>query len=125
MVMCERQHCGFRVSFITFLWRILSKFNKQTLVLCALIRLNTVMCETTTLAMKDSEEKSWFNYIKSILEKYNMPSAYALLEEQPSKSKWKQILKQSVHSYVEALWTSELESKQSLKYVNPVSLKLE
>ena len=76
------------------------------------------------LAMKDSEEKSWFNYIKSILEKYKMPSVYALLEEQPSKSKWKQILKQSVHSYVEALWTSELESKQSLKYVNPVGLKV-
>ena len=53
-----------------------------------------------------------------------MPSVYALLEEQPSKSKWKQILKQSVHSYVEALRTSDLESKQSLKYVNPVSLKV-
>ena len=41
------------------------------------------------LAMKDSQEKSWFNYIKSILETYNMPSIYSLFAEQPSKSKWK------------------------------------
>ena len=41
------------------------------------------------LAMKDSQEKSWFNYIKSILEAYDMPSIYSLFNEQPSKSKWK------------------------------------
>ena len=41
------------------------------------------------LAMKDSREKSWFNYIQSILETYNMPSIYSLFDEQPSKSKWK------------------------------------
>ena len=38
-------------------------------------------------AMKDSQEKNWFNYIKSILETYNMPSIYSLFNEQPSKSK--------------------------------------
>ena len=41
------------------------------------------------LAIKDSQEKSWFNYIKSILETYNMPSIYSLFDEQPSKAKWK------------------------------------
>ena len=41
------------------------------------------------LAMKDSQEKCWFDYIKSILETYNMPSIYSLFDEQPSKSKWK------------------------------------
>ena len=41
------------------------------------------------LAIKDSQEKSWFNYIKLILETYNMPSIYSLFDEQPSKSKWK------------------------------------
>ena len=75
------------------------------------------------LAMKDSQEKSWFNYIKSILETYNMPSIYSLFDEQPSKSNWKKLLNQSVHSHVEALWKSEVESKNSLKYVNPESRK--
>ena len=53
-----------------------------------------------------------------------MPSIYSLFDEQPSKSKWKKLLNQSVHSHVEALWKSEVESKNSLKYVNPDSLKV-
>ena len=53
-----------------------------------------------------------------------MPTIYSLLDEQPSKSKWKKLLNQTVHSHVEALWKSEVESKNSLKYVNPDSLKV-
>ena len=32
------------------------------------------------LAMKDINGKSWFNYIRSTLELYNLPSAYTLLQ---------------------------------------------
>ena len=37
------------------------------------------------LALKDSDEKSWFNYIKSILDLYDMPSVYTLLQQDISK----------------------------------------
>ena len=77
------------------------------------------------LPMKDSQEKNWFKYIKLILETCNMPSIYSLFDEQPSKLKWKKkTLNQAAHSHVEALWKSEVESKHSLKYVNPNSLKV-
>ena len=33
-------------------------------------------------------------------------------------------MNQAVHSHVEASWKSEVESKNSLKYVNPDSLKV-
>lgn len=46
------------------------------------------------LAMKDSSEKSWFNYIRKILNKYNMPSVYSLFEHEIPKSEWKTLLNQ-------------------------------
>ena len=36
----------------------------------------------------------------------------------------KNLLNQAVHSQVDVLWKSEVESKHSLKYVNPDSLKV-
>ena len=41
------------------------------------------------LAMKDIDEKSWFNYIKLTLELYNLPSAYTLLQQDITKPQWK------------------------------------
>ena len=43
--------------------------------------------------MKDSDEKSWFNYIKSILDLYDMFSVYTLLQQDISKPQWKKLLK--------------------------------
>ena len=53
-----------------------------------------------------------------------MRSVYSLIEEQPSKPKWKKQLNQSIHSFIEASWKSDVENKSSLKYVNPSSLKV-
>ena len=55
---------------------------------------------------------------------YNIPSVYSLIEEQPSKTNLKKLFNQSTHSYIEASWTSDVENKPSLKYVNPNSLKV-
>ena len=35
--------------------------------------------------MKSRNEHSWFNIVKSVLERYNLPSPYKLLENAPSK----------------------------------------
>ena len=56
------------------------------------------------LAMKDSDEKSWFNYIKSIIDLYDMPSVYTLLQQDISKPQWKKLLNSSINSFVEASW---------------------
>ena len=60
------------------------------------------------LAMKDNSEKSWFNYIKEILDLYSMPSIFSLFEQEFSKSEWKELMNQSINSSVEAVWKSKL-----------------
>ena len=75
------------------------------------------------LAMKDPNENNWFNYIRSILETYNMPSVFTLFHQEVSKSEWKRLLNNSINSHVDASWKAEVESKSSLKYVNPYILK--
>ena len=52
-----------------------------------------------------------------------MPSIFSLFEQQIPESEWKIFLNQSINSVVEAAWKCEIESKPSLKYVNPDSLK--
>ena len=53
------------------------------------------------LVMKDSCEKSWFNYVKEPLDNDGLPSTCDRFENPPSKSKWKQHLNNSVNFAVE------------------------
>ena len=76
------------------------------------------------LAMKDIKEKSWFNYIRSTLELYNLPSAYTLLQLDITKLQWKKLLNSSIATFVENSWKTEVATKPSLKYVNSESLKV-
>ena len=55
---------------------------------------------------------------------YNMRPIFSLFEQQIPESEWKLFLNQSINSVVEAAWKCEIESKPSLKYVNPDSLKV-
>ena len=41
-----------------------------------------------------------------------------------SKSEWKKILNDAVHSHIEAMWWADMAEKSSLKYINPNSLKV-
>ena len=54
------------------------------------------------LAMKNTNEKSWFNYIRTILEMYNMPSIFSLFEQQIPESEWKLFLNQSINAVAES-----------------------
>lgn len=76
------------------------------------------------LVMKDEKEKSWFNFIKSILETYNLPSIFYLFEKQMSKSEWKKTLAKAINTHIEAMWRADIVGKSSLKYINPFSLKV-
>ena len=76
------------------------------------------------VVMKGCEEKSWFNYFKSIFETYELLSVFSLFDQQISKPEWKEIMSNVVHSNIEATWRAEVSAKASLKYVNPDSLKV-
>ena len=62
------------------------------------------------LAMKDNNEKSWFDYIRAILDLYSMPSIFSLFEQEFSKSEWKELMNRSINSSFEAVWKSEIQS---------------
>ena len=69
-------------------------------------------------------KKSWFNYIRAILDLYSMPSIFSLFEQEFSKSERKELMNRSINSSAEVVWKSEIKSESSLKYVNPDSLKV-
>ena len=71
------------------------------------------------LAMKESHEKSWFNFIKELLDLYGFPSVFELFENPPPKLAWKHLL----NFAIEAEWKSDFEQKSSLKYVNPETFR--
>ena len=53
------------------------------------------------LAVKDLNDTSWFSNIRHILNSYDLPSAYALLENPSSKDQWKKTVKSKIHSKIE------------------------
>ena len=76
------------------------------------------------LVMKDSTENSWCNEVKRILEIYDLPSAYELFVNPPSKNEWKAILNSKLNCFVETAWEKDIRDKSSLKYLNPQSVSV-
>ena len=76
------------------------------------------------LVMKDSTENSWCNEVKRILEIYDLPSAYELFVNPPSKYEWKAILNSKLNCFVETAWKNDIRDKSSLKYLNPQSVSV-
>ena len=73
------------------------------------------------LAMKCSSELSWFNKIKELLKKYNLPSPSQLLEIVPTKNRWKKLVNCAINGAVETQWREDIMTKSSLRYINPDS----
>ncbi|MES9882009.1 MAG: reverse transcriptase family protein, partial [Sedimenticola sp.] len=76
------------------------------------------------LAMKSPNEYSWFNQIKMILDKYDLPTAYKLLSNSPSKLAWKKSVKCALYNEVTNAWYEDVTTKPSLKYINPEILRV-
>ena len=53
------------------------------------------------LAVKSSCAVSWFNRIKELLNKYDLPLPSEILENIPTKKKWKQMVNNAVQSGIE------------------------
>ena len=76
------------------------------------------------LAMKSPAEKSWFNRIRDLLRRYGLPSPSVLLEQPLSKPKWKSMVDEAISSAVEETCREDIQSKSSLKYINPNKVKV-
>ena len=76
------------------------------------------------LAVKSPDEKSWFNRIRDLLYRYDLPSPSVLLEQPLSKSKWKSMIDKAIHAEVEGTWREDIQLKSSLKYINPNKVKV-
>ena len=74
--------------------------------------------------MKSPDEKSWFNRIRDLLYRYDLPSPSVLLEQPISKSKWKSMIDNATHAEVEGTWREDIQLKRSLKYINPNKVKM-
>jgi hypothetical protein len=75
------------------------------------------------LAIKDFSSNSWTVQIKTILAKYNLPSAHRLLLAPPAKTTWKSQVDDMVTTY----WTEELQSQskgmKTLDYVDTQNMQ--
>ena len=79
---------------------------------------------TRQLAVRSITEKSWFSSVRMVLNAYDLPSAYDLIENPPSKEQWKKTVKSKVHQAIENQWRTDIESKSSLKYLHPEAVKI-
>ncbi|VDI73763.1 Hypothetical predicted protein [Mytilus galloprovincialis] len=70
------------------------------------------------LAMKDETSNSWFTHIRIILQKYNLPTAFEIMNNPPSKTLWKKQIDSAINKFWEESWRDEIEQKKSLKYLN-------
>lgn len=70
------------------------------------------------LALKDDSSKSWTVYVRKILRKYNLPSAFELFEAPLEKSLFKRIVRDHIYSHWEEKLQNECNGKDSLKHVN-------
>ena len=75
------------------------------------------------LAMKCSSELSWFNNIKELLKKYNLPSP-SQKKKKKKKTRWKKLVYSAINSAVETQWREDIKTKSSLRYINPDSVSV-
>ena len=71
------------------------------------------------LVMKDTPRESIFTHIQSILDRYDLPSVFDLLNCPPTKEAWKCTLNHKINDMVQKFWRSDIESKSSTKLLKP------
>ena len=76
------------------------------------------------LAVKSPNDTSFFSKVRNILDLYSLPTAYSVVETAPTREQWKKCVKSGIHQYTETLWREDIESKSTLRYLNPDSVKV-
>ena len=76
------------------------------------------------IVMKSSTSYSWAAYIRRILHKYNLPSAYDILLHPPSANRWKRLIRTTVYDYWTTIFRTDAEKMSSLKYLRLERLEI-
>ena len=75
------------------------------------------------LSLKSDKSHSWFIMVKTLLELYELPSVYDLLQSPPGKYSWKNLVKNTVNRYWNLKLQDDARQKSSLKFLDIDSLK--
>ncbi|KAK3088117.1 hypothetical protein FSP39_014918 [Pinctada imbricata] len=70
------------------------------------------------LAVKDEDSTSFTVTVRKTFQKYNLPSAYELINNTPSKEQWKAMVKEATNKYYKNNITEELKRKSTLKHLS-------
>jgi hypothetical protein len=70
------------------------------------------------LAVKDLNSNSWTTQVRELINKYDLPSAYMLLNNPPPKPKWKMMLRKAVDLFWVDHLRQEAFSKKTLLCMN-------
>jgi hypothetical protein len=70
------------------------------------------------LAVSDMDTESWTSNVRRTLAKYSLPSAFALLQDPPTKLRWKQMVKRAVCDEWCRKLQEEANNKSSLQLLN-------
>jgi hypothetical protein len=86
----------------------------------AIRRKSSLECEVLErqLSVKDQHSCSWAVYVRSILRKYQLPSALDLLTDTPDKLAWKKLVKTTVLSQWTESLAEDAKTYTSLKFLN-------
>ncbi len=70
------------------------------------------------LAVKDASSHSWFIQIRQLLQKYDLPSAFDLMADPPTKQRWKSLVQRQINQHWKDHITLELPEKSSLRLLH-------
>ena len=65
-----------------------------------------------------------FNRIRVILNRYGLPSPSELMDDPPSRLKWKSVVDNAISRKVEENWREEIQGRPTLKYINSVRIRM-
>ena len=69
------------------------------------------------LAIKEESSASFTITIRKTLQKYNLPDAYQLVNNMPSKEKWKSMVKEATNKWYQDEVTEDIKNKSSLRFL--------
>ena len=69
------------------------------------------------LSVKDEKSSSFTTSIRKILQKYNLPNAYELINNMPSKERWKAMVKDATNATYRNEITEDIKNKSSFRFL--------
>ena len=102
--------------------------DRKTITLFGHVARNTSTVEydvvSRQLAVKDLTSASWSTTIRHLLAKYDLPTAFSIIQKPPSKMVWKGLVKKAVATF----WIKQLMDcacdQTSVRYLNLSACKI-